>query len=96
MRILLTGVTGLLGRATARQLIAAGHTVTGIAAHPHQNLHPDVDFVGASLDDPVLQRLADAADVVLHLAPIEPGVPGSAGIDGLVRVAHAAARAGAD
>ncbi len=95
MRILLTGVTGLLGRAMARQLIAAGHTVTGVAAHPHQNLHPDVDFVGASLGDPIVQRLADAADVVLHLAPIEPGVPGSAGIDGLVRVAHAAARAGA-
>ena len=95
MRILLTGVTGLLGRAMARQLVAVGHTVTGVAAHPHQNLHPDVDFVGASLGDPVLQRLADAADVVLHLAPIEPGVPGSAGIDGLVRVAHAAARAGA-
>jgi nucleoside-diphosphate-sugar epimerase len=95
VRILLTGVTGLLGRAMARQLVAAGHTVTGVAAHPHQNLHPDVDFVGASLGDPVLQRLADAADVVLHLAPIELGVPGSAGIDGLVRVSHAAARAGA-
>ena len=94
MRILLTGVTGLLGRAMARQLIAAGHTVTGIAAHPHQNLHPEVDFVAASLGDPMLQRLADAADVVLHLAPIESGVPGSAGIGGLVRVAHAAARAG--
>ncbi len=95
MRILLTGVTGLLGRAMARQLVAAGHTVTGVAAHPHQNLHPDVDFVGASLGDSILQQLADAADVVLHLAPIEPGVPGSAGIDGLVRVTHAAARAGA-
>jgi nucleoside-diphosphate-sugar epimerase len=95
VRILLTGVTGLLGRAMARQLFAAGHAVTGVAAHPHQHLHPDVDFVGASLGDPILQRLADAADVVLHLAPIEPGVPGSAGIDGLVRVAHTAARAGA-
>ncbi|WP_428339184.1 NAD-dependent epimerase/dehydratase family protein [Mycobacterium sp.] len=95
MRILLTGVTGVLGRAVARQLVAANHAVTGIGAHPHQNLHSDVDFVGASLGDPVLQRLADAADVVVHLAPIEPGVPGSAGIDGLVRVAHAAARAGA-
>ncbi|WP_292989390.1 NAD-dependent epimerase/dehydratase family protein [Mycobacterium sp.] len=95
MRILLTDVTGLLGRAVARQLIAAGHTVTGIAAHPHENLHPDVDFVSASLGDPILQRLANAADVVLHLASIEPGVPGSAGIDGLVRVSHTAARAGA-
>ena len=65
MRILLTGVTGLLGRAMARQLIAAGHAVTGIAAHPHDALHPDVDFVCASLGDPVLQRLAGSADVVL-------------------------------
>jgi nucleoside-diphosphate-sugar epimerase len=95
VRILLTAVTGLLGRAVARQLIAAGHGVTGIAAHPHHNLHPDVDFVCASLGDPVLQQLAGAADVVLHLAPIETAVPGSAGINGLVHVAHAAARAGA-
>jgi nucleoside-diphosphate-sugar epimerase len=95
VRILLTGVTGLLGRAVARQLIAAGHGVTGIAAHPHHNLHPEVDFVCASLSDPVLQQLAGAADVVLHLAPIETAVPGSAGINGLVHVAHAAARAGA-
>ena len=95
MRIFLTGVTGLLGRAMARQLIAAGHAVTGIAAYPHLNLHPDVDFVCASLGDPVLEQLAGAADVVLHLAPIETAVPGSAGINGLVRVAHAAARAGA-
>jgi nucleoside-diphosphate-sugar epimerase len=94
VRILLTGVTSFLGRATARQLLAAGHAVTAIAAHPHQNLHPEVDFVGASLGDPIVQRLADAADVVLHLAPIEPGVPASAGLDGLARVADAAARAG--
>ncbi|HXO55391.1 MAG TPA: NAD-dependent epimerase/dehydratase family protein, partial [Mycobacterium sp.] len=95
MRIFLTGVTGLLGRAMARQLIAAGHAVTGIAAYPHHNLHPDVDFECAPLGDPVLEQLADASDVVLHLAPVETAVPGSAGINGLVRVAHAAARAGA-
>ncbi len=95
MRILLTGVTGLLGRAAARQLIAAGHAVTGIAPRPHDSLHPDVEFVSAALGDPILLRLADSAEVVVHLAPIEPGVPGSAGLDGLVHVAHAAARAGA-
>jgi uncharacterized protein YbjT (DUF2867 family) len=95
VRILLTGVTGLFGRTVARQLLAAGHAVTGIAPHPHEKLHPGVDFVHASLDDVVLQQLADAADVVLHLAPVEPGAPGNAGIDGLVRVAHASARAGA-
>ena len=95
MRILLTGVTGLVGRALARQLIAAGHAVTGIAGHPHENLHPDVDFVCGPLGEPLLQQLADTCDVVLHLAPIEPSAPGSAGINGLVHVAHAAARAGA-
>src|ERR1700722_11667324 len=95
VRIFLTGVTGLLGRAMARQLIAAGHAVTGIAAYPHHNLHPDVDFVCAPLGDPVLEQLADASDVVLHLAPVETAVPGSAGINGLVRVAHAATRTGA-
>lgn len=95
MRILLTGVTGLLGRAMARQLIAAGHAVSGIAAHPHVALPPDVDFVCASIGDPVLEQLADTADVLLHLAPIENAAPGSAGINGLVRVTHAASRAGA-
>jgi nucleoside-diphosphate-sugar epimerase len=95
VRILLTGVTGLLGRAVARQLIAAGHGVTGIAAHPHHNLHPDVDLVCGALDDPVLQRLADTSDVVLHLTPIEFTAPDSAGINGLVHVSYAAARAGA-
>ena len=94
MRILLTGVTGLLGRAVARQLVAAGHTVTGLAAEPHEYLHPDVEFVSGSLADPMLQQLADVSDVVLHLAPIEAAAPGSAGINGLVHVAHAAARAG--
>ena len=95
MRILLTGVTELIGRALARQLVAAGHAVTGIAAHPHENLHPAVDFVCGSLGDPILQQLADTSDAVLHLAPIEATAPGSAGITGLAHVAHAAARAGA-
>jgi nucleoside-diphosphate-sugar epimerase len=95
VRILLTGVNGLFGRALARQLIAAGHAITGVDEQPHPNLHPDVDFACGSLDDPMLQQLADASDVVLHLAPIESAVPGSAGISGLVHTAHAAARAGA-
>lgn len=95
MRILLTGVTGVVGRAVARQLLAAGYAVSGIAAHPHENLDPGVDFVCGPLGGPILQQLADDSDVVLHLAPIEADAPGSAGISGLVHVAHAAARAGA-
>lgn len=95
LRILVTGVTTAVGRAVARQLLASGHTVIGIAPDPHDNLDPDVDFVCAPLGGSLLQQLADEAHVVLHLAPIEPAAPGSAGINGLVHVAHAAARSGA-
>jgi nucleoside-diphosphate-sugar epimerase len=95
VRILLTGVTGVLGRAVARQLLAAGYEVSGIADRPHENLDPDVDLVCGPLGGPILQELADDSDVVLHLAPIEAAAPGSAGINGLVQVAHAVARAGA-
>ena len=95
MRILLTGVTGMVGRAVARQLLAAGYAVSGIAGQPHDNLDPDVDFVCGPLGGPILHQLADDSDVVVHLAPIEVGAPGSSGINGLVQVAHAAARAGA-
>jgi nucleoside-diphosphate-sugar epimerase len=95
VQILVTGVTGVVGRAVARQLVAAGHAVSGIALYPHEYLDPDVDFVCAPLDHPILQHLADESDVVVHLAPVEATAPGSAGINGVVHVSHAAARAGA-
>jgi nucleoside-diphosphate-sugar epimerase len=95
VQILVTDATGTVGRLVARQLIAAGHTVTGIAEHPHACLDPSVDFVCASLGDPVLQELADEADAVIHLAPVDTTAPGGAGINGVAQVTHAAARAGA-
>ncbi len=95
MHILVTDATGALGRLVARQLIAAGHTVTGIAERPHPCLDRNVEFVCASLRDPVLQELTDEADAVIHLAPIDAGAPGSADIDGIAHVTDAAARAGA-
>ncbi len=95
MQILVTAATGTAGRMVARQLIAAGHTVSGIAEHPHACLDPAVDFVCAPLSDPVLQDLADEADAVIHLAPVDATAPAHAGINGVAQVAHAAARAGA-
>ncbi|MGE2815341.1 NAD-dependent epimerase/dehydratase family protein [Mycobacterium heidelbergense] len=95
MQILVTDATGTVGRLVARQLIAAGHTVSGIAERPHACLDPNVEFVCAPLSDPVLQQLADEADTVIHLAPVDATAPGSADIDGVARVTHAAARAGA-
>lgn len=94
MHILVTDATGALGRLVAAQLIAAGHTVSGVAEFPHACLDGNVEFVCASLRDPVLRELTDEADAVIHLAPIDPTAPGSAGMDGLARVTDAAARAG--
>lgn len=95
MQVLVTDATGAVGRLVARQLIAAGHTVSGIAERPHPCLDPGVEFVCASLGDPVLHGLAEESDAVVHLAPIDTGAPGGAGIDGVAHVTHAAARAGA-
>ena len=95
MHILVTDAIGTVGRMVARQLIAAGHTVSGIAEHPHPCLDPNVELVCAPLSDPILQQLASEADAVIHLAPVDTTAPGSAGIDGVARVTHAAARAGA-
>jgi NAD dependent epimerase/dehydratase family len=95
VQILVTAATGTVGRMVARQLIAAGHTVSGIAEHPHACLDPGVEFVCAPLSDPVLHELADEADAVIHLAPVDPTASGSVGINGVVQVTQAAARAGA-
>lgn len=95
MHVLLTDAAGTVGRSVARQLIAAGHTVSGIASHSHDCVDPNVDFVCASLHDPVLVELAADADVVIHLAPVDTSAPGGAGITGVAHVTNAAARAGA-
>ncbi|OBG96997.1 hypothetical protein A9X05_05665 [Mycobacterium sp. E3298] len=95
MQILVTDATGALGRLVARQLIAAGHTVSGIAERPHPCLDPSVELVCASLSDPVLRELADDADAVVHLAPVDTTAPGSSDLEGLAHVTDVAARAGA-
>ncbi|WP_156297364.1 hypothetical protein [Mycobacterium paragordonae] len=95
MHVLLTDAAGTVGRLVARQLVAAGHTVSGIAPYPHDYLDPHVEFKCAPLDDPVLMQLAADADAVIHLAPVDSGAPGGAGITGVAHVANAAARAGA-
>jgi nucleoside-diphosphate-sugar epimerase len=95
VHILVTDAAGTVGRLVARQLIAAGHTVSGIAERPHPYLDAGVELVCAPLTDPILQDLADEADAVIHLAPVDTTAPGSADIDGVAYVTHAAARAGA-
>ncbi|MGB9302329.1 MAG: NAD-dependent epimerase/dehydratase family protein, partial [Mycobacterium sp.] len=87
MQVLVTDATGTVGRLVARQLLAAGHTVSGIAEQPHTYLDPDVEFVCAALSDPVLHELAAEADAVIHLASVDTSAPGGAGITGVAHVA---------
>jgi nucleoside-diphosphate-sugar epimerase len=79
----------------ARQLIAAGHAVRGIASRPHPYLDAGVELVCAPLTDPILQDLADEADALIHLAPVDVAEPGGTDVGGVEYVTHAAARAGA-
>lgn len=95
MQILVTDAAGTLGRMVTRQLLAAGHSVSGIGPRPHEGLPADVDFVCAPLHHPVLHEIAADADAVIHLAPVDTSAPGGAGINGVAHVANAAARAGA-
>ncbi|VBA53556.1 hypothetical protein LAUMK191_02836 [Mycobacterium attenuatum] len=95
MHVLVTDAAGAIGRQVARQLIAAGHTVSGIAPYRHSALDAGVDFECASLRDPVLLELTAEADAVIHLAPVDTTAPGAAGLNGLAHVSNAAARAGA-
>ena len=95
MQILVTDATGAVGRLVARQLIAAGHAVRGIASRPHPYLDARVELVCAPLTAPILQDLADEAEAVIHLAPVDAAAPGGTDVDGVEYVTHAAGRAGA-
>ncbi|BBZ44082.1 NAD(P)H-binding protein [Mycobacterium parmense] len=95
MRILVTDATGAVGRLVTQQLIAAGHSVSGIADRPHPCVDRNVELVCSPLHAPILRQLADEADAVIHLAPVDDTAPGGAGLDGLAQVTDAAARAGA-
>ena len=95
VQILVTDATGAVGRLVARQLIAAGHAVRGIASRPHPYLDARVELVCAPLTAPILQDLADEAEAVIHLAPVDAAAPAGTDVDGVEYVTHAAARAGA-
>ncbi|BBZ04354.1 hypothetical protein MCHIJ_37910 [Mycolicibacterium chitae] len=88
MKIVITGVTSVIGRAAATHLLGAGHRVTGVTQRPHPQLDPAVDLVCAGIDAPALQDAVADADAVIHLAPVTD-------TSALLRVADAAARAGA-
>jgi nucleoside-diphosphate-sugar epimerase len=66
-RVLVTGASGMLGGATARALLDAGHEVRTFQRRPSGVA--DADDVRGDLTDPAAVRAAvDACDAVVHLA----------------------------
>ncbi len=69
MRVLITDVAGSTGRDVARQLLAAGHEVVGLAATPHRFTDPRVAVtVDPHPDQDAWDRLVEGCATVVNLA----------------------------
>ena len=66
MRVLVTGASGMLGRATALALLARGDDVTVLQRRPAGL--PCAEVLGDVADAPVVARAARGHDAVVHLA----------------------------
>ncbi len=66
MRVLVTGASGMLGRATARRLLARGDEVTVLQRGPSGL--PCREVRGSITDPDVVRRAATGQDAVVHLA----------------------------
>ncbi len=68
MKVLVTGVTGLIGRALVPELRAAGHDVVGLARRPRPDVDLPVPVAFGDVTDPDLGSRLPPVDVVVHLA----------------------------
>ena len=94
MRVFLTGASGYIGSAVARELVRAGHEVTGL-----HHLEESADTVRAAGATPMRGDIADPAtyaeaaaghDVIVHLAadPGDRAAADAAAVDTLIEAAR--------
>lgn len=67
MIVLVTGASGLLGRAVAAELVAAGHDVRTLQRRPAR-IEGTTDILGSITSRPLVARAVDGAGAVVHLA----------------------------
>jgi nucleoside-diphosphate-sugar epimerase len=79
MRVFVAGATGTLGRPTVRALVAAGHTVRGVARRPEnvavlRALGAEPALVADFFDAAEMERAVAGSEAVLHLATHIPPI----------------------
>src|SRR5699024_2322687 len=67
LRVLVTGASGMLGRATVERLVAAGHDVRTFQRRP-SGVPGARDVLGSLTDPAAVARAVEGRDAVLHLA----------------------------
>ena len=67
MHVLVTGASGLIGRAAVRTLLGRGHAVTALHRHPLSE-RGAAELIYADVRTPEARRAAARADAVLHMA----------------------------
>ncbi len=70
MRIAVTGGTGFVGSRLIEALVEAGHDISALTRRP-KDRQRSVNWVAGSLEDqPALDRLAEGADALIHVAGV--------------------------
>ena len=99
MKLAITGATGFVGGRLLEQAVEAGHEVRALTRRP-QSPRPGVAWIDGALDQPdSLDRLADGADAVIHVAGVinapDPAGFEAGNVTGTAAIVAAAEKAGA-